>query len=548
LKKTLVVLAILILGGWLAGRMLVRSWTAKPPPLPADQTILRATPEVRDGRTWLGQSWVGIREGLPVIRLKGAPFDMGYASGKLLEKPLHTLEEEFLVMIKGYVPQNWKLNLLKTYVVYRNRRLSDYLSLADRQQLHGVVLGCRDAHPELGDFYNRMLNYHAAHDISYMMIDNPLASKAGCTAFGAWGRATVGGHLVTGRNFDWEAAPVFGRERYVILCEPDDAIPFVSLAWAGLAGAVSGLNRAGVSVTINGAPSSLPAETATPVALVARQVLQQAHNLPEALEIIKKSRVFVSTLWLVGSRADGKFVVVERTPKAMAVREPEGDRIVSANHFETEPLKDDARNVRYLAEATSLSRYQRLSELIETNRGRLDAVTAAAMLRDQRLPGGGFPGHGHRATLNPLIATHATIMDLTDGIFWAAAPPHQLGRFVAFDVHDFDRELPALTIPADALVTTGDFEKIQLARQALRAGRQAMSQADPRTALAAAGRAEANNPGFYQNAWLRGLALLGLERPAEAATALRAALAAQPAFRSEKQEIEVLLYQAEKNH
>ena len=29
----------------------------------------------------------------------------------------------------------------------------------------------------------------------------------GCTAFGAWGAATANGHLLTGRNFDWEAHP-----------------------------------------------------------------------------------------------------------------------------------------------------------------------------------------------------------------------------------------------------------------------------------------------------------------------------------------------------
>src|SRR5439155_23775981 len=155
-----------------------------------------------------------------------------------------------------------------------------------RLEIFGTTLGCLDTHPEEGSFYNRLLNYHAAHDISYMMIDNPLVSRAGCTAFGAWGGATTGGHLITGRNFDWEAAEVCSRDRVVILCEPDNGIPFVSLAWAGMAGVISGMNRAGVSVTINGAPSSLPGETATPVAMVAREVLEKAHNLDEALGIL----------------------------------------------------------------------------------------------------------------------------------------------------------------------------------------------------------------------------------------------------------------------
>ena len=145
-------------------------------------------------------------------------------------------------------------------------RLLEDNPLDYRLEIYGSVLGCPDVHPELGDYYNRVLNYHAAHDVSYMMIDNPLVSRAGCTSFGAWGGATENGHLLTGRNFDWEAAEVFSRDRVVMMCEPDDGIPFISLSWAGMAGVVSGMNRAGLSVTINGAPSSLPRETAAPVA------------------------------------------------------------------------------------------------------------------------------------------------------------------------------------------------------------------------------------------------------------------------------------------
>ena len=544
LKRILIGAAVLALGGWLSLSFLLKQWTAKPPPLSSDEKILSLKPESRDGKTWLGQSWVTRREGLLVVRLKGSPFEMGYASGTLLTKEMHTLENEFLTMIRGYVPEQWKLNVLHNYVLFHNRHLSDFVPLAYREQIHGVIRGCPDIHPELGDYYNRMLNYHAAHDVSYLMIDNPLVSRAGCTAFGAWGGATEGGHLLTGRNFDWEAAEVFSRDRVVILSEPDGGIPFVSLAWASMAGVVSGLNRAGVSVTINGAPSSLPSGTATPVAMVARDVLQKARNLNEALEIIRSAKVFVSTLWLVGSRADGKFIVVEKTPERTNVREPEGDTIVSANHFQTLGLTNDARNVSYLEEATSTPRYQRMTELLAGARGKLGAARAAEILRDEKLPGGAFPGHGHRATLNANIATHATVMDLTEGIFWAASPPHQLGKFVAFDVNDFDRELPSRTVLADEQLTFGAHEKAQRAQKHLADGFAALKQKKAAVALTNAENAEMLNPGFYQNAALRGRALLALQRHDEAAAALQSALDRRPAFLAERQQIETLLKQA----
>ena len=534
---------VVVLAGWLAGTMLLRHWTAKPPPLPSNTAIMYLKPESRDDKVWLGKSWSGRRDGLLVVHLKGSPFEMGYADGLLMQEQMHTLEDEFLKMIQGYVPQHWVMEVLKNYVIYRNRHLSECVPLQYRQEIYGTALACTDIHPEEGSFYNRLLNYHAAHDVSYMMIDNPLVSRAGCTSFGAWGGATENGHMVTGRNFDWEAAEVFSRDRVVMMCEPDDGIPFISLSWAGMAGVVSSMNRAGVSVTINGAASSLPRETATPAGMVAREVMQRSHNLNEALGILRNAKVFVSTLWLVGSRADGKFIVVEKTPERTQVREPEGDFIVCANHFQTEALKNEPRSKSYFEESTSASRSKRMTELVQRAHGTLNAARAADILRDRDLPGGAFAGNGHRAALNAFIATHATVMDLTDGIFWAASPPNQLGKFVAFDVQDFDHELPTRTLPPDATLASGEFENTRKAQESLAEGQRLLKNKDAQAALSLAVKAETLNPGFYQNAALRGRALLALGRNDEAAKAFEAALAAQPAFLAEKQQLAGLLKQ-----
>ena len=541
LKRLLIALVIFLVVGWVGCRMVLRSCIAIPPKLPEDTSVLKLQPETRDGRTWLGKSCLYRRDGLMVLHLKGSPLEIGYAAGVLLQTNIHTLENEFIDMIHSYVPQDWKINLLKNYIIYRNRYLSSYIPDDYRMEILGYTLGCPDVHPEYGNYYNRVLNYHAAHDVSYMLIDNPLISRAGCTAFGAWGQATEGGHLVTGRNFDWEAAEVFSRDRLVVLCEPDGKIPFISLSWAGMAGVVSGMNREGVSVTVNGAPSDLPAETATPVAIVAREIMEKAHNLPEALDILRQAHVFVSTIWLVGSRVDGKFVVVEKTPETTQVREPNGDSIVCPNHFETPALRDGYVNTNYMAEATSVSRDTRMKELIREAQSKIDAIEAAKFLRDRNLPGGVFAGNENRATINAFIATHATVMDLTDGIFWAASPPHQLGKFVAFDVNDFDRELPDRTIAPDPVLASGEYERARKAHQKLLEGGRALRNRYNATALKCAEEAEALNPGYYQNAFLRGRALLESGRKADAAQAFEAALAEHPAFAAERKNLEAFL-------
>src|SRR5262245_52520364 len=147
-----IALAVCLVVSWGLGLWMLHRWEAKPPPLPADTSIRALKPEARDGRVYLGASWTGLREGLRVIYLKGTPFEMGYAAGVLLQDQMHTLENEFIAMVHGYVAEEWKVRVLKAYVTYNNRHLNDYVPLAYRLELLGATLGCPDIHPEIGPF------------------------------------------------------------------------------------------------------------------------------------------------------------------------------------------------------------------------------------------------------------------------------------------------------------------------------------------------------------------------------------------------------------
>jgi hypothetical protein len=466
---------------------------------------------------------------------------MGYANGVLTQDLIHQQEAVILRLVHRVARSAVTRFLLQFAVVYKNRHLHEFLPLAQRLEILGLSRGCPDAHPEMGPQYNRFVSFHAAQDISYMMMHSPWVVGA-CTAFAAWDTRTVDGHLLTGRNFDWEADPVFDRERVVILCEPAEGIPFVSLAWAGMVGCVSGLNREGLSITVNGAPSRLPSEIATPTCIVAREVLQNARSLSEATNIIARSRVFVSGLFLVGSRKDGRFVVVEKTPELTAVREPEGAPwIVCANHYLTPVLASLPINREALDNDTSLPRYDRAIERLRANPDGLDPLFCADLLRDRRLPGDRFAGNGHRSSLNPLIATHAVIMDLTDGILWAAAPPHQLGKFIPFDTRDLGRERPEKILAADPILENGEFACYTNAVRQLDFGWAELKAGRAQAAEAAARAASTNNPGSYLAAWLLAEALKEQGREAEALQAAREASASPPALGRERRDLPLLL-------
>ena len=532
--------ALLILWGVMLS--LMYRWVAREPVLTETPAILALQPEPRGDRVYLGKNWFGQREGLPVLYLTGTPFEMGYANGVLTQKQIKRQEDSVVTLLHHVAPYHWIQFTLEFLVTYKNRHMTQHITPELQLEMLGISRGSPDPHPEMGPYYNRILNYHGAQDISYMLMNSPLIRR-GCTAFGAWGSATTESHLLCGRNFDWEADPVFEEERILIICEPKNGIPFISLAWAGMTGCVSGMNREGISITVNGAPSDLPSDAATPTCLVAREVLEHAHNLAEATEIIRHRQVFVSAMFLVGSRADGKFIVIEKTPEQTAVREPEpkANSLVCANHYLTAELKDTAINETYKRADTSLSRFERMTELLATNH--LGAAACAALLRDRQLPGGKSAGAGHRGSLNPLIATHSVVMDLTAGVFWAATPPHQLGKFVAFDLNAPEKLLPEQALPADPILTDGGYAHYLASKTNLSDCYSALKKGELEAAKTFALQAETNNPGYYQNAWLLAEVLFRQGKRTEAAAACRRALDGQPALGGERRKIETLLKQ-----
>ncbi len=92
----------------------------------------------------------------------------------------------------------------------------------------------------------------------------------------------------------------------IYFIEPEKGHAFMSVSWAGMIGVMSGMNVKGLTVTINAGKSDMPDKAKTPISLVAREILQYAENIDQAIEIAKKRKVFVSESILVGSAQDNK--------------------------------------------------------------------------------------------------------------------------------------------------------------------------------------------------------------------------------------------------
>ncbi len=534
LKVALIVLALLVLAGVGANFWINYAYVLRPPVLDSVPPIVTMQLSDDGAVKRIGESWLAEKDGILRMRLKGGPFELGYANARLTQSYVREQETEFIEVIRRFVPSDWKLWLLKKVVLVRNRGLDQYIRHEHLVEILGLSQGYVDPFPEIGPIYHRLVNYHAAHDIGHAIINSLLV---GCTSLAAKNAYTVDGNLWVGRNFDFNAARCFDENKIVVLFEPDDGLSFISVAWPGLIGVVTGINEKRVFISVNAAHSTDRRRIGTPVSLVLREVMQNAATLDEAVEILRKAEVFVTDSYLVADGKDGRVAVVEKTPARCAMVMMDGDRIVNANHFLSGELSGDSGNLAYIKEGTSLQRHERVSGLVQEYKGRLDAEVIARILRDRSVSGAQAPGLGNEAAINGLLATHSVIADVTSGTIWVSAAPHQLGCYVPFSLEGFDEPAGAEPVPADEILSDGRYQAYLESCETLKAAFKCLADGDPDKAAQLAAKAAEANPGYYEPLELLGDVALASGDKAKAVEQYERALAAWPPFNSERERI-----------
>lgn len=370
------------------------------------------------------------KSGLFEMYVDGPPFEMGVINGKLSKELVVLQEDHFAEQISKLVPSNFQRHYLKYLIGFFNRNLDKNVKEEYLDEIYGISESASPKYQYLGSNYQRILNYHAAHDIGHAVQNLALV---GCTSFGTWGAMSQDSTMIIGRNFDFYVGDKFAQDKIVAFFNPQQGHKFMTVTWGGFIGAVSGMNDQGVSVTINAAKTALPTSSATPVSLVTREILQYAKNISEAIAIAKSRKMFVSESFLVASANDNKAVIIEKTPDALDVYDPHKNYIICANHFQSPSLSKTKMNIQQEKESASMYRYKRLTQLLDEN-GKNSVQKTINILRNQKGLNGANIGMGNEKAINQLIAHHSVVFEPKKLIVWVSTSPWQLGQYVAYDL------------------------------------------------------------------------------------------------------------------
>ncbi|NOQ91891.1 MAG: acyl-CoA--6-aminopenicillanic acid acyl-transferase, partial [Flavobacteriaceae bacterium] len=311
------------------------------------------------------------------------------------------------------------------------RKMYLYVNEEYKQEIFGISQYLSDRYDFIADNYQRSLYLHAAHDIGHALQDLALV---GCSSFAVWGEKTVDGNLLIARNFDFYIGDDFAKEKIITFINPEKGYKFMSVSWAGFVGVMSGMNEEGLTVTINAGKSDLPLVAKNPISLVAREIIQYASNIEEAIIIARKKEVFVSESIMIGSAKDNKAVLIEISPENFGVYEVDNtSKLICSNHFQSEVYKDDENNKLHMVESHSKYRYDKMIELLNKE-PKITPKIAVSILRNKKGLNDTNLGYGNEKALNQLIAHHGVVFLPHEKMVWVSANPYQLGEFVAFQL------------------------------------------------------------------------------------------------------------------
>lgn len=417
--------------------------------------------EIEPGYYTLDNNWLRKNKfGLYEMYVEGEPYERGLAIGVLGKELIQHQEEAFVKQINKLVSSPTYLLVLKYFVGWFNRDLEENVIEEYREEIYGVSRAASDKFNYIANPYQRILNYHAAHDIGHALQNMALV---GCTSFAVWNDKSADSTLTIGRNFDFFVGEEFAKDKIVAFYKPDKGHPFMMITWGGMTGVLSGMNAEGLTVTINAAKSEIPHGSATPVSLVAREILQYASTIREAYAIAKKRKMFVAESFLIGSAKDNRAALIEKTPEGIALYESNGTQIISTNHFQSSTLGNTELNKTHMLTSASPYRYQRVEELISSY-PTVSVTDAVKILRDQKGIDNSDIGLGNEKAINQLVAHHSIIFQPQHLRIWVSTNPWQLGEYIAYDLNsifNLDKEIPSNgleNIPQDEFIQSEQYQ------------------------------------------------------------------------------------------
>lgn len=447
---------------FLAFLVLISSWTL----VTFHRGVFPKPPVERIQKSPLGSAhWIDRKEmGIHQLVLSGNDFERGYLAGEKTQHLLRLQEESLNTKLDDLIPSKAALFFGRLLLLRWYWGIDRFFEPWAVDEMYGVGQWAPHEYDYLADGFTRQAAYHGLHEVAQLMVDQGIEDM-GCTV----AALPVSGSWVLGRNFDFEGGAVFDQEKIMKWVFPDKGYAYVSVIWAGMVGAVTGVNERGIYISMNAAGSSDFKRHGTPSTLLITKALQNASSILEAVKIISEGQMFITDIFVVADRNSSQLLKIEKSPDRIEVltyTQP----VAIANHLVGKSWDNDQVNEYRKREQTTTFRAQRgqtlLDELAKSNPkpGRDLNLKILSIVRDKSDVDGKVLHLGNRRAIDALIAAHSVVFDGPQNRLYVGEGPSVSGKFLGFDLQkSFSSKTPTVVeeLPSDPLLSKAKYDDIK---------------------------------------------------------------------------------------
>ena len=181
----------------------------------------------------------------------------------------------------------------------------------------------------------------------------------GCTAFSVSNTK----EKLHARNLDWWSENnMLAKHTKIFDFVKENMIVYSLVSWPGFVGALSGVKKGAFSITLNAVLSNEAPQFAIPITFLIRDVLENASDFNEAVQILSETPIASDCLLMVIGCEENESVVIERTPTKFSIRQPEDDVLIVTNEYlslSENKITNDTLQI------TASGRYNRVKKLLD---------------------------------------------------------------------------------------------------------------------------------------------------------------------------------------
>ena len=305
---------------------------------------------------------------VPLISVKGKPFDCGLQHGEKLRKQIRRSVDLYFDLWQGL----WGAR--RDRVVEWCRSLIPIIGEYDAdilEELRGVAKGADLSLEEI-------IALNARYELVWAPGVEPENWRDGCTSMAVLPQATQNGHTFLAQNWDYK--PRF-REMCIILeIEQENKPNIVMHTEVGMIG-FKGMNSSGIGLCVNALASKRDKfEPRLPYLIMMRGILN-SDSYSQALKTVADNRLAVSGNVIIAHR-DGEAVDMEMTPDSVGLIHPEKGIITHSNHFLSFQDGQDFTDIMKSAIPDTVDRLCQARQFLESHTGNIDVQSLQELLRD----------------------------------------------------------------------------------------------------------------------------------------------------------------------